>query len=292
VWDFCERVDMQQVSARVLDSLVRAGAFDSTGAPRKGLIEVAEQAISSGRKSQADRLAGQGSIFDLDPVSDLPATTSYPAIPDIEFDKRELLQAERDTLGLYVSSHPLADVRDQLRRKVDCGIRELAGRREGERVVVGGLVSSVRQHMTKKGDPMAFVVLEDLTGSTEVTIFTKAYGAARELLVQDRIIVIKGRVDGRGSGEVKLVGDEVLPFEAVAEVGIVRVSIDARTVARSAIDDLKALVREFPGDHPVIVELLTSRGPKRLRLGASFRVRPESAFFAEVRARLGDATLA
>ena len=292
VWDFCERVDMQQVSARVLDSLVRAGAFDSTGAPRKGLIEVAEQAISSGRKSQADRLAGQGSIFDLDPVSDLPATTSYPAIPDIEFDKRELLQAERDTLGLYVSSHPLADVREQLRRKVDCGIRELAGRREGERVVVGGLVSSVRQHMTKKGDPMAFVVLEDLTGSTEVTIFTKAYGAARDLLVQDRIIVIKGRIDGRGSGEVKLVGDEVLPFEAVAEVGIVRVSIDARTVARSAIDELKALVREFPGDHPVIVELLTSRGPKRLRLGASFRVRPESAFFAEVRARLGDATLA
>ena len=114
-------------------------------------------------------------------------------------------------------------------------------------------------------------MLEDLTGSTEVTIFTKAYGAARDLLVQDRIIIVRGRVDGRGSGEVKLVGDEVLPFEAVAEVGVVRVSIDARTAAGSAIDELKELVREFPGDHPVIVELLTSRGPKRLRLGASFR---------------------
>jgi DNA polymerase-3 subunit alpha len=292
VWEFCERVDMQQVSSRVLDSLIRAGAFDSTGAPRRGLIEVAEQAIASGRKSQADRLAGQGSIFDLEPVTDTQTTTSYPPIPDVEFDQRELLQAERETLGLFVSSHPLADVRDQLRRKVDCGIRELAARREGERVTVGGLISSVRQHVTKKGDPMAFVLLEDLTGSTEVTVFTKAYSQARDLLVQDRVVIIKGRVDGRGGGEAKLVGDEVLPFEAVAEVGIVRVSIDARTVARSAIDDLKSLVREFPGDSPVIVELLTSRGPKRLRLGASFRVRPESAFFAEVRARLGDATLA
>jgi len=292
VWEFCERVDMQQVSSRVLDSLIRAGAFDSTGAPRRGLIEVAEQAIASGRKSQADRLAGQGSIFDLEPVTDTQTTTSYPPIPDVEFDQRELLQAERETLGLFVSSHPLADVRDQLRRKVDCGIRELVTRREGERVTVGGLVSSVRQHVTKKGDPMAFVLLEDLTGSTEVTIFTKAYSQARDLLVQDRVVIVKGRVDGRGGGEAKLVGDEVLPFEAVAEVGVVRVSIDARTVARSAIDDLKSLVREFPGESPVIVELLTSRGPKRLRLGASFRVRPESAFFAEVRARLGDATLA
>jgi DNA polymerase-3 subunit alpha len=292
VWEFCERVDMQQVSSRVLDSLIRAGAFDSTGAPRRGLIEVAEQAIASGRKSQADRLAGQGSIFDLEPVTDTQTTTSYPPIPDVEFDQRELLQAERETLGLFVSSHPLADVRDQLRRKVDCGIRELVSRREGERVTVGGLVSSVRQHVTKKGDPMAFVLLEDLTGSTEVTIFTKAYSQARDLLVQDRVVIVKGRVDGRGGGEAKLVGDEVLPFEAVAEVGVVRVSIDARTVARSAIDDLKSLVREFPGESPVIVELLTSRGPKRLRLGASFRVRPESAFFAEVRARLGDATLA
>jgi DNA polymerase III subunit alpha len=293
IWDFCERVDMQLVSSRVLESLIRAGAFDSTGARRRGLLEVVEQAIGSGRKQQADRLAGQGSIFDLEPsAADVPAQVSHPPIPDVEFDQKELLQAERDTLGLYVSSHPLADVRDQLRRKVDCGIRDLAGRREGERVTVGGLVSSVRQHLTRKGDQMAFVVLEDLTGSTEVTVFTRTYTQARDLLAPDRIVIVRGRIDGRGGGEAKLVAEEIMGFEAVPEIGIVRLAIDARTAARTAIDELRALVREFPGDHPIVVELATSRGPKSLRLGAGYRVRPDSAFFAEVKARLGDATLA
>ncbi len=292
LYDFCERVDMQAVSTRVLESLVRAGAFDSTGSPRKGLLEVAEVAVAMGRKSQADRLAGQGSIFDLEPVDVAPVRQTYPAIPDVEFDRRDLLIAERETLGLYVSSHPLADVREQLRRKVDCGLREVAARREGERVTIGGLVSSVRQLITKKGDTMAFVVLEDLTGSTEVTVFARTYAASRDLLVADRIIMIRGRADGRGGGEMKLVADEVLPFDAVPETGIVCLAIDARRVARTAIDDLKALVREFPGDHAVVVDLATSRGMKRLRLGASYRVRPESAFFAVVRARLGEVTLA
>jgi DNA polymerase III subunit alpha len=291
IWDFCERVDTTQVTSRVLDSLIRAGAFDSTGAPRKGLVEVAEQALATGRKSQADRLAGQGSFFDLDQDTSSPVRGAYPPVPEGEFDRRALLLGERETLGLYVSSHPLADVRDQLRRKADCSLRELLTRRDGERVAVGGLVSAVRQHVTKKGDPMAFVLLEDLTGSAEITVFTRAFQTSRDLLVQDRIVVIRGRVDARG-GEPKLVADEVLAFDAVAEVGIVQLSIDARRVAATAIEDLKQLVREFPGDHPVVVELATSAGPKRLRLGSAFRVRPESAFFAEVRARLGDATLA
>ncbi len=292
IWDFCERVDMTAMTSRVLESLIRAGAFDSTGAPRRGLLEVSEQAVGTGRKSQSDRMLGQGSIFDLEPTADTgPVPVTYPAIPDLEFDRRALLLGERETLGLYVSSHPLADVRDQLRRKVDCSLREVAVRRENEKVTVGGLISTVRQLVTKKGDQMAFVMLEDLTGSHEITIFSRTYAQCRELLVQDRVIIVRGRMDGRG-GEPKLVADEVLPFEAVAEIGIVRLSIDARSVARTAIDDLKQLVCEFPGDHPVVIELATSRGMKRLRLGAGFRVRPESAFFAEVRARFGDVTLA
>jgi DNA polymerase-3 subunit alpha len=157
-------------------------------------------------------------------------------------------------------------------------------------VVVGGLITAVRPHLTRKGEAMAFVTLEDMTGSAEVTVFARTYAASRALLNQDQLVVIRGRIDSRG-GEPKMVADEVLAFEAVAEVGVVHLAIDARRLAATAIDDLKLLVREFPGEHPVVIELATSQGPKRLRLGAAFRVRPESAFFAEVRARLGDATL-
>jgi DNA polymerase-3 subunit alpha len=210
----------------------------------------------------------------------------------VEFDRRELLAGERDVLGLYVSSHPLADVRDALRRKVDCGLRDLGTRREGEAVTVGGLVAGVRTMTTKRGEPMAFVQLEDLTGACEVVVFANAYGPARALLETDRTVIVRGRVDQRMSGEPKLVAYEVLPFEGVPNRGVVRLAIDARRVPRTALADLKSLVEEFRGDHPVVVELTTSQGPKLLRLGSGFRVRPESAFFAEVRARIGHATLA
>src|SRR5207245_10113099 len=120
----------------------------------------------------ADKRLGQGSIFDLgDAAGGDGAPRHHPAISDGEFEKNELLKLEKETLGLYVSDHPLTPIRDQLRRKTDCALSELDRRRDGEIVVVGGIVSSLKMMTTKKGDPMVFAGIEDVTGACEVVAF-------------------------------------------------------------------------------------------------------------------------
>ncbi|MSO46528.1 MAG: DNA polymerase III subunit alpha [Thermoleophilia bacterium] len=294
IWDVAERVDAQHVSSRVLESLIRAGALDSTGDPRRGMLLVLDQAVQSGRKAQADRHAGQTNLFEglTDASVGGGGGGSHPPVPAGEFEQKELLAGERETLGLFVSSHPLSDIADQLRRKVDVPICELENRKEGETVTIGGLVSSVRQTMTKKGDPMAFVQLEDTTGVVEVVVFAKAFTAARPLLEQDRIVIVKGRVDQRGGGETKLVAFEVIEFDAVAIIGIVRIAVDARNAPADAIERLRRICEEYHGDHPVVVDLQTSSGNRRLRLGPGFRVRPGQALFAEISASVGTVTIA
>src|SRR5947207_1348292 len=138
LWDFTERVDPQCANKRALESLIKCGALDSTGSTRRGMLECLEQALSWGGRSQSDRLVGQGSIFDLgDEHGDVER--HHPEIPVHEFEKNELLRSEKETLGLYVSEHPLTAVRDQLRRKTDASLAELERRRDGEIVTVGGI---------------------------------------------------------------------------------------------------------------------------------------------------------
>jgi DNA polymerase-3 subunit alpha len=293
IWDFTERVDPQIVNKRALESLVKCGALDSTGSPRMGMLDCLEQALAWGQKQQADKLLGQGSIFDLgDPVGGDEAARHHPAIAPGEFEKNDLLRLEKETLGLYVSDHPLTPIRDQLRRKTDCTINELERRRDGEIVVVGGIVSGLKQMTTKKGDPMVFAQVEDVTGGCEVVAFNSVYQHARDLLRQDQIVVVRGRIDQKGAGETKLVAIEVTAFEATPERKEVRLKVDARVAPAGVVRELATLVNDFPGDAPVYVDLVTSVGSKLLELGPQYRVQPVPDFFAEVKHLLGEAAVA
>ena len=219
------------------------------------------------------------------------ATKHHPPVPQTEFTKDELLRLEKETLGLYVSEHPLSGVRDQLRRKTDASLAELERRRDGEVVTVGGIVTDTKQVTTKRGEPMVFLALDDPTGSAEVVVFNSTYQAARELCVADRILVVKGRVDHKQQGETKLVAMEVSSFEAVIERTEVRFALDAREAPAGVIRELARLVREFPGESPVYLSLDTSEGPKTYALGPEYRVRPDADFLAEARSLLGGASV-
>jgi len=293
IWDFTERADPQVVNKRALESLVKCGALDSTGATRMGMLAVLDQALAYGSKQAADRLAGQASIFDSH-IGDAEVAREQhqPEIPSGEFDDRELLRLEKETLGLYVSEHPLEQVRAELRRKTDCALADIERRRDGEVVTVGGIVSGLKQVTTKRGEPMVFATLDDPTGSAEVVVFNSTYAAAREHLEADRILVVKGRIDHKQAGETKLVAMEVSPFESVPVRREVRLRIDAREAPAGLIRELATLVRDFPGDAPVYLSLETSVGERTLALGPGYRVKPDADFFAEVRALLGEAALA
>ena len=292
IWDFTERVDPTVSNKRVLESLVKAGALDSTGATRMGMLEVLEQALSWGQKQQADKLLGQGSIFDLGESEAEAAPRHHPVVPLGEFEKNDLLRMEKESLGLYVSEHPLSAIRDQLRRKTDCALSEIDKRRDGEVVVVGGIVGSLKQMTTKKGDPMAFVGLEDVTGAVEVVAFNSVYAASRDLLVADAVLVVKGRVDHKQAGETKLLAIEITPFEATPERREVRLKLDGRVAPAGLINELGLLVRQFPGEAPVYVEVITSYGPKLFEFGDGHRVSPDPDFFAEVKHLLGESAVA
>jgi DNA polymerase III subunit alpha len=291
IWDFCERVDPQQVNKRALESLVKSGALDSTGASRMGMLDVLEDALSSGGRLIADRLAGQSSIFDLGGGEEQgDRRAHHRPIPAQEFEKRQLLALEKESLGLYVSEHPLDSVRDQLRRKTDCRMADVERRRDGEVVTVGGIVSAIKQLTTKKGDPMVFLRLDDLSGSLETVVFNSVYAAARELLEADRVLVVKGRVDHK-EGETKLIALEIAPFEASSDKGEVRLRLDARKAPAGTIRELAEVVQRFPGEAEVLLELETSGGPQVYAFGPQFRVRPEPDFHAEVKALLGEAAI-
>ncbi len=291
LWDFTERVDPQVVNKRALEALVRCGALDSTGASRKGMLEVLDSALSWGGREQADRMAGQGSIFDLGdaPAADRPK--HHPPLSVDEFEKGELLRLEKETLGLYVSEHPLAGIREQLRRKVDCPLAELARRRDGEVLTVGGIVGAVKHLTTKKGDPMVFMRLDDLTGSAETVVFNSVFAAARDLCVADTLLVIKGRVDHKQEGETKLIAMEVSAFEATAEKREVLLKIDGTKAHAGVIRELAALVKDYRGEARVVLAIETSGGPKTLAFGPEYRVQPVPDFFAEVKQLLGEAAV-
>jgi DNA polymerase-3 subunit alpha len=290
IWDFVERVDPQVVNKRALEALVKCGALDSTGAPRLGMLEVLEQALAWGQKYASDRLLGQGSIFDLGPVEEAKPK-HHPAIPAAEYEKNELLRLEKETLGLYVSEHPLYAIRDQLRRKTDCTLAELERRRDGEVVTVAGIVGGLKQLTTKKGEPMVFMELDDVTGGAEVVVFNSVYAQSRELCVVDRILVVKGRVDHKQAGDTKLLALEVAGFEAVRERVDVRLKIDARHAKAGIVRELASLLREYPGEAPVLLMLDRAAGPQTLQFGPQFKVTPDGDFFAEVKALLGESAV-
>jgi DNA polymerase III subunit alpha len=292
IWNFTERVDPQVANKRALESLVKCGALDRLdGAPRRGMLELVDAALAWGQRQQADRLVGQASIFDLGGEEQAAQPKHHPSVPPGEFEKADLLRLEKETLGLYVSEHPLQGIAEKLRRKIDCGLMEVERRRDGEIVTVGGIAGAIKQVTTKKGEPMVFVRLDDLTGSAEVVVFNSVYAAARELVELDRILVVKGRVDHKQEGETKLIALEVAPFEETPERKEVLLRVNARRAPAGLVRDLAELVREFPGRIPVVVALQTSEGEKTLALGSQFLVDPVPDFLAEAKALLGEAAV-
>jgi DNA polymerase III subunit alpha len=281
IWDFCERVDPAAANKRALESLVKCGALDSTGATRMGMLAAVEAALGAGAARQQDALFGQESMFEVE----------HPQISTEEFEKNELLRLEKDTLGLYVSEHPLHSIRDQLRRKTDCALADVERRRDGEVVTVGGIVSAIKHLTTKKGEPMVFMRLDDVTGGAEVVVFNSVYAQSRELCTVDRILVVKGRVDHKQEGETKLLAMEVSPFEAVAERKEVTIKIDARIAPAGVVRDLALLVKDFPGESRVNLLLEMTDGPRQFVLGPQYKVKPVPDFFAEAKALLGEAAV-
>ncbi|HXS44812.1 MAG TPA: DNA polymerase III subunit alpha [Solirubrobacteraceae bacterium] len=310
LWDFCARVDPRAVNKRSIEALVKCGAFGSTGASRKGMLAVLEQAQAAGQQSQLDQQIGQGSIFDLGLDGDATggaaaafAAPSHPPIAAGEFDQAELLAVEKEAIGLFISAHPLKEVRDALRARVDCPLAALPERRDGDWVTAGGIITATKRIRTKKGDPMMFASLDDLEGSVELLVFGKTLAEFEPQV--DQIVLVRGRVD-HGDKGTSLVAQALERFEpSEAEVLAAReaaaqaargpeplqVHVDAQGVPAAVIDELKHVLGNHAGDSEFVLTLDTSCGLRTLRFGAGFRVKPTPSLRAELATILGPAAL-
>jgi DNA polymerase-3 subunit alpha len=306
IWDFCERVDSRAVNKRAIECLVKCGALDSTGGTRRGMLEALPAAQSAGQKAQEDAQLGQGSIFDLggEAGGGAPIVAHRPALAAEEFDRRELLAMEKETLGTYLSSHPLTEVREPLRARVDCPLAELGSKADGSWVTVGGIVVEVKRIRTKRGDQMMFATLDDVEGQVEMLVFNSAYATNAEVIVPDAVVLVRGRVDHKERGETKLVVQEAERFEpAVDELERAQriaerreepltLRINAAEFRPTLVEELKSVFEHFKGDTEVLLEMETREGPRRLRFGSDYRVRASSGLLAELDLLLGPGVMA
>jgi DNA polymerase-3 subunit alpha len=310
LWDFCARVDGRAVNKKAIEALIKCGAFGSTGASRKGMLAVLEQAQGAGQKAQQDLAMGQGSIFDLGGAGGAPdaglATPTHAPIPAEEFERGELLAAEKESIGLFISAHPLKEAGPALRTRIDIPISGLPERRDGDWVMVGGMITQAKRIRTKKGDWMMFATLDDLDASVELVVFGNALESSREALVNDSIVLVRGRVDHKDRDKTCIIAQQIERFEPSREEILeaaaaaakaaepprpLRLCVDATLLPATALAELKELLQGFPGESEVVVELRTSKGATRLRLGPEFRVSLGAGLHAELGELLGRALL-
>jgi DNA polymerase-3 subunit alpha len=282
-YDLCNRVDPAVLNKRTVESLIKGGAFDSLGHPRKGLCLVFEQIVDRTLARRREQEVGVMNLFDDAGDGDVPIHDERVLIPDLEFDKPQRLAFEKEMLGLYVSDHPLMGAEAALRKHAEATISEVRDGREGEARVVGGVVTYLARKYTKKGELMATFVLEDLEAAIEVWVFPRTMQEFGSLLADDAVVCVKGRLDLRDD-QPKLVCLEVRRPELVLDGGPpVRLSLPASTLTDSTVNRLKRLLLDHPGDSAVFLHL----GEKVLRLSDEYNVDPGNGLLGELRVLLG-----
>jgi DNA polymerase-3 subunit alpha len=246
--NFCRRVDLHKVNKRMLEGLIKAGAFDSLGAKRSQLMAMLDQAIEDGAAAQREREMGQTSIFGGDLGNGSAHSHVEPALPNVpEWDQAQRLKYERELTGFYITAHPLARYQatiHALATATTAGITELS---DGKEVRLCGIIATVKSMLTKKGDRMAYVTLEDLQGTVEIIVFPDLFKTVGDLIAPERLIRVTGTID-RGDKGTKIRGTRIEPLADVQTQTIKRIHI--RLAARPEVKDQLPRLLDVFKRHP------------------------------------------
>ncbi|MGW4644428.1 DNA polymerase III subunit alpha [Sphaerisporangium sp. NPDC004334] len=289
--DFLRKVPALVCNKRVIESLIKAGAFDSLGHVRKGLVMVHEQAVDAIIDIKKNEAIGQDSLFGaIDGAED---QTFDVQIPAGEWDKSTLLVFEREMLGLYVSDHPLFGVEHILSSGADCSVAALQSddRPDGQVITVGGILTGLQRKVTKKGDTWVLTTLEDLEGAIEVMIFPSAYQLCATVLAEDAIVFVKGRLDKR-EDVAKIVAMEVTAPDLSQEAGgPLVVSMPVTRCTPPVIGRLKEVLSTHRGTTEVHLQLHSGSKTTVMRLDDRLRVATSPALMGDLKQLLGPACL-
>jgi DNA polymerase-3 subunit alpha len=292
--DFLDKVPVHVCSKRVLDSLIKAGAFDSLGHQRRALTTIAEDAVDQYSDLKRNAAIGQESLFGGLDDGYNGVTITVPTMP--EWEKTQLLAFERDMLGLYVSDHPLLGLEHVLKASSDCTVGELVAdveRADGTTVRLCGLVTGVQRKLSRKGDTWATITLEDLEGTVDVMVFPAAYTLAAPALVPDTVVVVKGRIRRSDEGlEIAALEVTVPSMSMGAADAPVVVSLPVARCTSDTVSAFKQVLGTHPGVTEVHLRLIGNDGTKVMRLDDSLRVKASSALIADLKELLGPQCMA
>ncbi|MEE8330711.1 MAG: DNA polymerase III subunit alpha [Acidimicrobiia bacterium] len=280
--DFVNRVDTSVLNRRTVESLIKAGAFDSVGHARRGLFESFEEMLDAVIARRRAEDMGQYSLFGSEEGA---VQNGIVEFSNREWDRKVQLAFEKEMLGLYVSDHPLFGVSELLRSMSTTTLAGLWELPDGATVTVGGIVGSITRRYTRKGEPMQFFQFEDLEASVEVVCFPRTVNEHGPLIREDAVLLISGRLDHRGDA-VKLVANEIRE-PTLDPDSTVRLRVPATSLSRAMVERLKMVLGNHPGSSPVMLFMTGESADKVIRLGDEFRVEARSALYAELRELLG-----
>ncbi len=291
-FEFCRRVDLHKVNKRMLEGLIKAGAFDSTGARRAQLMAVLDQAIEDGAAAQRERELGQTNIFGED-LSGHDASAASPLPPVPEWDQTQRLKYERELTGFYISAHPLSRYETTLGALSTATTAGLPDCADGKEVKLCGIIASVKSMLTKKGDRMAYVTLEDLQGTAEVIVFPDLFKTAGDLVAPEQLVRITGTID-RGDKGTKLRGSKIEPLADVQKQAVKRVQIRLadRPDAPDQLLRLRDIFQRHPGGTTVYLTFqLDAALEAETAPLANWTVSPSEHFVSDIEEVLGKGVL-
>jgi DNA polymerase-3 subunit alpha len=279
IYDFCKRVDSRTVNKRVIESLINCGGFDSIGAKRAQLAQVIDDAIKFGSQKSNKAMSlfemfGQGKDME----------DEYEKLPDItEWPENVLLKLEKELLGIYLTSHPLNQYEQEFKRYTTCTISGLKEQKDGDMVVIGGMISQLKKILTKKSEKqMAFITLEDMADSVEVIFFPKVFETAASQIVLDEIVLIKGKLE-IGEDKCKILAEEIIEPSQAATLATslhVRLMDDADN---SCLNSLKKTLLQFKGIKPVYLYLPDENKNETVILtGHNLRITPSEGLINQI----------
>ncbi len=294
LFDFCERVDLKAVNRRVVESFIKSGSFDSLDPRRAALLAALDRAMDAGQKKQRDAEEGQASLFEAMQLPDELRTGGARAPDAADWSEGERLAYEKESLGFFITGHPLERYREELAKWASATTATLADKAGLPEIAIGGLVAALRLIKTKKGDRMASFLLEDLDGGVEALVFPDTYKKLAGRLADDQVVLVKAKAEVLDDGKTRLLVSDVMPLEQaqMAEARYVTIRVPLEIWDKGKGERLRDILESHRGDCPVTLELLRN-GEYAVAVApnAYYRVRPDAALRDELESLLGRGAL-
>lgn len=294
VLDLCKRVDLRVVNKQVIESLIKSGSLDSLHDNRAKLLAGLDMAMQLGGIASKERRKGQKSLFDLG--SELDTTGKGDMGTEIAVDRwseKEILQAEKESLGFYLSSHPLNAFKQKIKQLSTASSADISEHADGEEVIIGGIITNLKPSVTKRGDPMMYITLEDLKGAAECVVFSKEIKAYQALLTIDEVIFVKGQIGFQGTAPSIRIKEVIAERDALKRLTkCVTIRCNASDFDESKLIQLKEAIKKHSGTCPIFLEISTpNQGNVYIKISSQYFVSAKDDFLSCAKELFGSEAL-